>query len=124
MSAQPVMFIPVPESTEGHRPGLADASLRERVVAALKTVYDPEIPVNLYDLGLIYGISTDDAGRVDIRMTLTSPACPVAGSLPGQVERVVSGVDGVSAANVELVWDPPWSQERMSEAAQLELGIL
>ena len=124
MSAQPVMFVPLPESTERHRLKLADTSLRERVIAALKTVYDPEIPINLYDLGLIYGIAIDDAGRVDIRMTLTSPACPVAGSLPGQVEQVVRCVDGVSAASVELVWDPPWNQERMSEAAQLELGIL
>ena len=124
MSAQPVMFVPLPESTERHRLKLAGTSLRERVIAALKTVYDPEIPINLYDLGLIYGIAIDDAGRVDIRMTLTSPACPVAGSLPGQVEQVVRCVDGVSATSVELVWDPPWNQERMSEAAQLELGIL
>ena len=124
MSAQPVMFAPLPESTERHGLGRADSSLKDRVIAALKTVYDPEIPINLYDLGLIYGIAIDDAGRVDIRMTLTSPACPVAGSLPGQVEQVVRCVDGVSAASVELVWDPPWNQERMSEAAQLELGIL
>ena len=124
MSAQPVMFVPVPESTERRGPELADSSLRDRVIAALKTVYDPEIPINLYDLGLIYGISIDNAGRVDIRMTLTSPACPVAGSLPNQVEQVVRCVEGVSAANVVLVWDPPWTQERMSEAAQLELGLL
>ena len=124
MSAQPVMFVPLPENTERHRLKLADTSLRDRVIAALKTVYDPEIPINLYDLGLIYGIAIDDTGRVDIRMTLTSPACPVAGSLPGQVEQVVRCVDGVCAASVELVWDPPWTQERMSEAAQLELGIL
>jgi len=124
MSAQPVMFVPVPESTERHKLKLVNRPLRDRVIAALKTVYDPEIPINLYDLGLIYGISINDTGRVDIRMTLTSPACPVAGSLPGKVEQVVRSVDGVSAADVELVWNPPWTQERMSEAAQLELGIL
>ena len=124
MSAQPVMFVPTTKSAERYKLGLADTSLKDGVIAALKTVYDPEIPINLYDLGLIYDISIDGAGHVDIHMTLTSPACPVAGSLPGRVEQVVCCVDGVSTANVELVWDPPWTQERMSEAAQLELGIL
>lgn len=102
----------------------ADATLEEKVVAALRSVYDPELPVNIYDLGLIYGLQFGDHGRVDIRMTLTAPGCPVAGSLPGEVERAVRQVDGVHTAQVELVWDPPWTQDRISEVAQLELGIL
>lgn len=98
--------------------------LRADVIAALRTVYDPEIPVDIYELGLIYGLDVDEAsGRVDIRMTLTAPGCPVATSLPGIVERTVAAVDGVSEAHVELVWDPPWSRERMSELARLELGL-
>ncbi|MBT8117034.1 MAG: SUF system Fe-S cluster assembly protein [Gammaproteobacteria bacterium] len=101
-----------------------DTSLEDRVVAALKTVFDPEISVNIHDLGLIYNVSIDDHGRVDIRMTLTSPACPVAGTLPCEVEQRVLEVVGVSAVTVELVWDPPWTRARMSEAAQLELGLL
>ena len=99
------------------------ATLRERVVSALKTCYDPEIPVDIYELGLIYDIETDPSGQVDVKMTLTSPACPVAGSLPGQVEAKVREVDGVTAARVELVWDPPWDKDRMSEAARVELGF-
>ncbi len=99
-------------------------ALREKVVEALKTCYDPEIPVNIYELGLIYDIHIDEKNNVDIRMTLTSPACPVAGSLPGQVEAVVAAVDEVNSANVELVWDPIWTPDMMSEAAKLELGFL
>ena len=102
-----------------------DDSLRADVIDALRTVYDPEIPVNIYDLGLIYGLDVDEAGgRVDVRMTLTAPGCPVAATFPGIVEEVVTGVSGVEEAHVELVWDPPWSRELMSEAAQLELGLL
>ena len=97
--------------------------LRERVVEALKTCYDPEIPVDIYELGLIYEIDADADGVVVVKMTLTSPACPVAGSLPGEVEQKIRGLDGVSRATVELVWDPPWDQERMSEAAKLTLGF-
>ena len=98
--------------------------LRSRVVEALKTVYDPEIPVDIYEMGLIYRLEVSDSGAVFVQMTLTSPACPVAGSLPGDVERAVGAVDGVKNVSVELVWDPPWDAERMSEAAKLELGFL
>ena len=98
--------------------------LRNRIVEALKQIHDPEIPVNIYDLGLIYDIDLDDEGKAAIRMTLTAPACPVAGTLPGQVEQAAKAVEGVSDATVELVWDPPWSQERMSEEARLQLGLM
>jgi len=98
-------------------------SLREQIVAALRKVYDPEMPVNIYDLGLIYDIAVDDAGRAAIRMTLTAPNCPVAGSLPGEVERAVRGVPSVSDVKLELTFDPPWTKGRMSEAAKLALGI-
>ncbi|GAB4229657.1 MAG: SUF system Fe-S cluster assembly protein [Acidobacteriota bacterium] len=97
--------------------------LLEKVIEALRQVYDPEIPVNIFDLGLVYRVAVTEAGDADIRMTLTSPGCPVAGSMPGEVERVVTGVPGIRSAKVELVWDPPWSQDRMSEAAKLELGL-
>jgi len=86
-------------------------------------VYDPEMPVNIYDLGLIYGIEVDDAGQATVRMTLTAPNCPVAGSLPAEVERAARGVAGVTDVKVELTFDPPWSKDRMSEAAKLALGI-
>ena len=93
------------------------------IVEVLKTIYDPELPVSLYEMGLIYGVDVAADGSVVIRMTLTTPACPVAGTLPGEVEARVQEVDGVSTATVELVWDPPWSPERMSEAAKLEAGL-
>ena len=99
------------------------ASLDDRIVAALREVYDPEIPVNIYDLGLIYRIDHDDMGVVEIDMTLTAPGCPVAQTFPGVVEAAVQNVEGVAAAEVELVWEPPWTPERMSEAAKLELGF-
>jgi FeS assembly SUF system protein len=113
----------------GHAaPGAAEAppgaSLEERVVAALKTCYDPELPVNLYELGLIYELKVEPSGAVYIRMTLTSPGCPVADSLVRDVRAKVEAVAGVTSARVELVWDPPWDRSRMSEAALLELGIL
>lgn len=98
--------------------------LEERVIAALRTVNDPEIPVNIYDLGLIYDLAVDDAGTVAVQMTLTAPACPVAGTMPGLVDQAIRAVDGVSSVSVELVWDPPWSVERMSDEARLELGLL
>jgi FeS assembly SUF system protein len=101
------------------------ASLEQRVVAALRNVYDPEIPVNIYDLGLVYGLDIDEAtGRVQIRMTLTAPACPVAQTFPAIVENAVQAVQGVDEVAVDLVWDPPWSEDLMSEAARLELGML
>jgi cysteine desulfurase / selenocysteine lyase len=105
--------------------GLPTKKLIEgKVIAALQTVYDPEIPVNIHELGLIYGIDVDDKNYVKIRMTLTSPACPVAGSLPGEVERKVEAIPEVSGAEVELTWEPPWSKDRMSEAAMLQLGLV
>ena len=98
--------------------------LRERVEDALRQVYDPEIPVNIFELGLIYGIDVSEEGAVQIRMTLTAPSCPAAGAMPGEVESRVAAVEGVKDVTVELVWDPPWDQSRMSEAAKLELGLL
>ncbi len=98
-------------------------SLQDQVVAALKTVYDPEMPVNIYELGLIYEVTVDAAGQVAIRMTLTAPNCPVAGSLPAEVERAVRAVPGVTGVTLTLTFDPPWSKDRMSQAAKLALGI-
>lgn len=98
-------------------------SLEERVVEALQQIYDPEIPVNIYALGLIYDVEIEGS-RVLVRMTLTSPACPVAGSLPGEVEQKVLGVYGVDECEVELVWDPVWNPEMMSDEAKLDLGFL
>jgi len=95
-----------------------------KVIEALQKVYDPEIPVNIYELGLIYEITVNEDDTVQIKMTLTAPACPVAGSLPGEVERQVETIPEVKSASVELVWDPPWSRDRMSEAAQLQLGLM
>ena len=100
------------------------APLKARLVDALRTVYDPEIPVNIYDLGLIYRLDADAQGVVEVDMTLTAPACPVAGTLPHEVGRVIDAVPGVTDATVRLVWDPPWTQERMSEEALLQLGML
>ncbi len=97
--------------------------LRSRVIEALKTVYDPEIPVNIYDLGLIYDVSFHGA-FVHVDMTLTAPGCPVAHTFPGMVERSVELVPGISGAAVELVWDPPWTPDLISEAARLELGLI
>ena len=98
--------------------------LEAEVIAVLKACYDPEIPVNIYDLGLIYDSKVDASGVAEIKMTLTSPACPVAGSLPGEVQLKVGAVPGITSARVELVWDPPWDQEMMTEEAKLELGFL
>jgi FeS assembly SUF system protein len=97
--------------------------IKADVIAALKTCYDPEIPVDIYELGLVYGVEVAEAGAVKVKMTLTSPACPVAGSLPGEVQDKVRSVPGVASAEVELVWDPPWDKDMMSEAAKLELGF-
>ena len=97
--------------------------LKEKVIEVMQTVFDPEIPVNVYELGLVYGIDVDPSGAVIVRMTLTSPACPVAGSLPPEVEAKVRGVEGVTSAKVDLVWDPPWNPDLMSEAAKLQLGM-
>jgi len=97
--------------------------IKTKVVEILKTCYDPEIPVDIYELGLIYNVDVNDDGGVEIKMTLTSPACPVAESLPPSVQEKVSAVDGVTSANVEITWDPPWAPEMMSEAARLTLGM-
>lgn len=99
--------------------------IHDQVIAALRTVFDPEIPVNIYDMGLIYKIEIDDGeacARID--MTLTSPSCPVAGTLPGEVETRVREVDGIDKVLVDLVWDPPWDPSNLSEAARLELGLM
>ncbi len=98
--------------------------LEERVIAALKECFDPEIPVNIYDLGLIYELNIDEEGVVQVKMTLTAPACPVAGILPGEVQRKVRAVEGVKDAKVELVWEPPWDRDRMSPAALMQLGFM
>lgn len=104
--------------------GTPSESLRERVVEALRGVYDPEVPVNIYDLGLIYRLDINDEGSVALTMTLTAPGCPVAQTFPGTVEAAVKAVPGVKDATVELVWDPPWDRDRMSDAAKLQLGML
>ncbi|WP_279479508.1 SUF system Fe-S cluster assembly protein [Aureimonas sp. SK2] len=127
-----------PETTEAERVGAnietagaakesaipADelARLTDDIVAALKTVYDPEIPADIYELGLIYKIDIDDDRNVDIDMTLTAPGCPVAGEMPGWVENAVGSVEGIQVVKVELVFDPPWTPERMSEEAQVAVG--
>lgn len=97
--------------------------LQNKIIEALKSCYDPEIPVNIYELGLIYVVNIDDDFNVEIKMTLTSPACPVAGSLPPEVESKVRNVEGVKSVNVQLVWEPMWGPDRMSEAAKLQLGF-
>ncbi|MGD1276045.1 MAG: SUF system Fe-S cluster assembly protein [Tepidisphaeraceae bacterium] len=98
-------------------------ALEAMVVEALRSIYDPEIPVNIYDLGLIYAIDIDGDNRVKVQMTLTAPGCPVAGSLPAAVERRIEAIGQVTSAEVELVWDPPWDKSRMSESALLDLGL-
>ena len=97
--------------------------IEAQVIEALRTCFDPEIPVNIYELGLIYHVDVDDAGAVKVAMTLTSPSCPAAQSLPPEVEAKVKSVQGVSSAKVEVVWDPAWNPSMMSEAARLELGM-
>lgn len=98
--------------------------LEEEVIEAIRQVFDPEIPVNVYDLGLIYDVQVHSDSRAEIKMTLTSPACPVAGTLPGEVECAAALVPGISQATVELVWDPPFSIDRIPEHIRLELGLL
>jgi FeS assembly SUF system protein len=97
--------------------------LETKIVAAMRTCYDPEIPVNIHELGLIYGIDLTSEGAVTVRMTLTSPACPAAGSLPPEVQAKVKAVPGVSSVKIDIVWEPPWDPSRMSEAARLQLGM-
>ena len=104
--------------------GGAGGELQQAVIDALKEIYDPEIPVNIYDLGLIYGVEVDDEADATVTMTLTTPHCPVAETMPAEVELRASSVPGIRDAEVELVWDPPWSPEKMSDEARLELGML
>lgn len=99
------------------------ADVENGIVEALKTVFDPEIPVNIYELGLIYDVDLQENGHVHVKMTLTAPGCPVAGSLPIEVQTKVQSVPGVASAEVELVWDPAWNPSMMSEAARLQLGM-
>lgn len=110
-----------PEPVSSGEPG---GDLYEAVVTALKEIFDPEIPVNIYDLGLIYGVDVADNGHVAVTMTLTTPHCPVAESMPAEVELRVSAVPGVATAEVNLIWDPPWDPQKMSDEAKLELGML
>ena len=112
------------EKPEGLAPGAPGGDIYEGVIAALKEIFDPEIPVNIYELGLIYGVDVSDEGSVNVTMTLTTPHCPVAESMPGEVELRVSAVPGVRDAEVNLVWDPPWDMAKMSDEAKLELGML
>jgi len=121
MNEKPVQ--PIELGTPGTAAPPADASLEMRIVASIRTVYDPEISVNIYDLGLIYGLDINARAEVSVRMTLTAPGCPVAGILPKQVASAIRAVDGVADAQVELVWDPPWNQDCMSEEAKLTLGL-
>jgi FeS assembly SUF system protein len=99
-------------------------SIEDKVIDVLRGIYDPEIPVNIYELGLIYDIQVSAEKKVLVKMTLTAPGCPVAGSLPGEVETKIEEIPEVTSAKVELVWDPPWDKSRMSETALLELGLL
>jgi FeS assembly SUF system protein len=101
----------------------ANTDIEQKVIEVLRTVYDPEIPVDIYELGLVYNVDVKEGGAVEIKMTLTSPACPVAESLPPEVEERVSAVEGVSSAKVEITWEPTWTPEMMSEAARLTLGM-
>jgi FeS assembly SUF system protein len=111
------------DSADDRRQAEVDG-LGDRVIEVLRTVYDPEIPVNIFELGLIYKVDIDDRNEVHIDMTLTSPMCPVAETLPDEVKAKIEAVDGVSGAMVNVVWDPPWNPSMMTEEAQLELGII
>ncbi|HWF86916.1 MAG TPA: SUF system Fe-S cluster assembly protein [Vicinamibacterales bacterium] len=119
---------PLPETQPVQTAGIINdpeqsAALRSSIVNALSTVFDPEIPVNIYELGLIYDVIVDRASHVGISMTLTAPACPAAQVLPEQVRKAVAAVAGVSDVKVDVVWDPPWTRDRMSDAAKLQLGM-
>jgi FeS assembly SUF system protein len=110
--------------TSAQAPSIPTEQVKDNVIAALRTIFDPEIPVNIYDLGLIYNLDVDADGKVDIRMTLTAPACPVAGTFPATVEARLYEVPGVTEVRVELVWEPAWSMSNLSEDAKLQLGLL
>ena len=125
-AAPPPLVMEEPKANEAELQEIANAgSLDKQIKAALKKVYDPEMPVDIYEMGLIYGVEVSPEKNVAIQMTLTSPGCPVAGQMPGMVEHAVRHfVKDVRDVEVEIVWDPPWTPERMSEAAQLELGFI
>jgi FeS assembly SUF system protein len=130
MKSIPVIQPPLPDppaptnETEGLVADAArTAELSPKIVEAISTVFDPEIPVNIWELGLIYDIAVDAAGVAGVRMTLTAPGCPAAQSLPVEVQRKVAAVPGVTDAKVDIVWEPPWTKDRMSEAAKLQLGL-
>jgi len=112
-----------PSTPLRHHNKIMSEDLRTKIIAALKTCYDPEIPVDIYELGLIYDIIISPEKDVTLKMTLTSPNCPVAGSLPGEVETKIKSVEGVTSCHVDLVWDPPWDKDKMSEAAKLQLNM-
>ena len=103
---------------------MENSSDLEKVIEVLKTCYDPEIPLNIYEMGLIYGVDVDSLGFVKITMTLTTPSCPVAQSMPMEIENKVSDIEGIKGVNVTVVWDPPWDYEKMTDAAKLQLGML
>jgi FeS assembly SUF system protein len=111
-------------TTAAEQPTISEEDLRDEIVAVLRTIYDPEIDVNILDLGLIYALDIDEQGHVEIEMTLTAPACPVAGTFPSVVESRVNEVYGVKSVHVELVWEPPWSTDSMTDEVKLELGLL
>ncbi len=121
-AAETAVVEPHPAADQPARVPGAD-EIEQEVIEVLRTVYDPEIPVNIYELGLVYDIDVDAAGKVVVRMTLTSPGCPVAGSLIPEVESKALMVPGVTAAKVDLVWDPPWDPSKMTDAAKLQLGM-
>jgi len=114
----------IPVAPSGERPQMTAEQLRQNVVAALRTIFDPEIPVNIYDLGLIYGLDVDDEGKVRIRMTLTAPACPVADTFPDTVASKLYEVPGVLDVDVDLVWEPAWTMDRLTDDVKLQLGLL
>ena len=124
LESNPVEQEPATPEATNETASITDLVLEQQIVDALRGVYEPEIPINIYDLGLIYSIDVSNPDRVNIEMTLTTPGCPVAQTFPGTVECAVKCVDGVEDVHVELVWDPPWTKDRMSEDALLSLGLL
>ena len=109
----------------GEGAAIGGDTIKDRAIAVLKEIYDPEIPVNIYELGLIYDVVTnEETGKVDIVMTLTTPMCPVADTMPGEIETKIRALDGVTDVTVDLVWEPPWDMNMLSDAAKLELGML
>jgi len=117
--------VPMPAPAAARTLGADEIELlRQNAIDALHTVYDPEIPVDIYELGLIYELNIDEGGNVGVKMTLTAPGCPVAGSMPDMVKEALERVETIGKVDVDLVWDPPWDKSRMSEAAQLALGMI